>query len=120
MSHVHYSFGSLFKTFWNIFGIPYLNQYDAGATDLSDFFTNVPDFTPYSAMPVDNRVFDPKKALDPLDEKFDWKALNDSPILDDNDYLRADRAVEDEKILKEKEYQANPRFYKKKPQKSKK
>lgn len=120
VSHTHYSFGSLFKTFWNIFGIPYLNQYDAGATDLSDFFTNQPDFTPYSAMPVDNRVFDPKKALDPLDEKFDWKALNDSPILDDDDYLRADRAVEDEKILKEKEYQANPRLYKKKPPKSKK
>lgn len=87
---------------------------------MSDFFTNVPDFTPYNAMPVDKRVFDPEKALDPLDEKFDWKALKDSPILDDDDYLRADRAVEDEKILKEKEYQANPRLYKKKSPKSKK
>jgi YVTN family beta-propeller protein len=114
VSHRHYSFGSLFKTFWNLLGIPYLNQYDAGANDLSDFFTDQPDFTPYSAVPVDPRVFDPKKALTPLDEKFDWKALKDSPVLDDEDYLRKDRAAEDEKILKQKELQANPRLYPKK------
>jgi hypothetical protein len=47
VSHTHYSFGSIFKTFWNILGTPYLNQYDAAAADLSDFFTNQPDFTPY-------------------------------------------------------------------------
>lgn len=118
VSHVHYSFGSIFKTFWNLLGMPYLNQYDAGATDFSDFFTNQPDFTPYDALPVDKRVFDPAKALDPLDEKFDWKALKDSPVLDDDDYLRADREAEDEKVLKEKEYQANPRLYKKKKKKN--
>ena len=83
VSRVHYSFGSIFKTFWNILGLPYLNQYDAGATDLSDMFTGVPDFTPYVALPPDTRIFDPQKALTPLDEKFDWKYLKDSPILDD-------------------------------------
>jgi len=83
VSKVHYSFGSIFKTFWNILGLPYLNQYDAGATDLSDMFTGIPDFAPYNALPPDIRIFDPQKALSPLDEKFDWNSLNDSPKLDD-------------------------------------
>lgn len=83
VSKVHYSFGSIFKTFWNILGLPYLNQYDAAATDLSDMFTAVPDFTPYKALPPDLRIFDPQKALSPLDEDFDWESLKKSPILDD-------------------------------------
>jgi hypothetical protein len=80
---VHYSFGSIFKTFWNILGLPYLNQYDAGATDLADLFAERPDPTPYVALPVDPRVFDPQKALDPFDEEFDWGALGESPVIDD-------------------------------------
>jgi len=83
VSRVHYSFGSIFKTFWNILGLPYLNQYDAGATDLSDMFTGTPDLTPYNALAPDIRIFDPQKALSPLDEKFDWNSLDKSPILDD-------------------------------------
>lgn len=82
VSHKHYSFGSIFKTFWNILGIPYLNQFDATATDLSDFFTDKPDFTPYKVKPIDKRVFDPSKALNPFDEGFDWKAVFESPELD--------------------------------------
>ncbi|NOU46109.1 MAG: hypothetical protein HOO86_03500 [Bacteroidales bacterium] len=89
VGHVHTSFGSIFKTFWNIFGIPYLNQYDATASDFADMFTDQPDFTPYSALPVDVRVFDPQKALDPFDEKFDWKQLNKGPDIDNpNDMIR--------------------------------
>jgi len=92
VSHIHYSFGSIFKTFWNILGLPYLNQYDAGANDLADFFTDTPDFTPYNALPVDKGIFDPQKALDPFDEKFDWKSLAESPLIDDvNDMVRESR-----------------------------
>ena len=91
VSKVHYSFGSIFKTFWDILGLPYLNQYDAGATDLSDMFTGVPDFTPYIALPPDKRVFDPQKALSPLDEKFDWNALKESPELDDTKEMVKDQ-----------------------------
>jgi YVTN family beta-propeller protein len=80
---VHYSFGSIFKTFWNVLGLPYLNQYDAGATDLADLFTDEPDEASYEALPVDPRIFDPQKALDPFDEDFDWEALGDSPVIDD-------------------------------------
>lgn len=82
IGHQHYSFGSIFKTFWQVLGIPYLNQYDAGATDLSDLFTDQPDFSPYQALPVDLRIFDPALALDPLDEAFNWEAVEASPELD--------------------------------------
>lgn len=90
-SHQHFSFGSIFKTFWNVLGLPYLNQYDFGANDLGDCFTSDPDFTPYDAVPVDPRVFDPQKAFDPLDEKFEWKALKDSPKMDDPDEIQKAR-----------------------------
>jgi hypothetical protein len=94
VSKVHYSFGSLFKTFWNILGLPYLNQYDAGATDLSDMFTETPDFTPYIALPPDLRIFDPLKALTPLDENFDWESLSEAPILDDPKEMVIDQKEE--------------------------
>ena len=103
VSHVHYSFGSIFKTFWNILGLPYLNQYDAGATDLADFFTDKPDFKTYSAIPVDKRVFDPQKALDPLDENFDWKALQTSPELDNVDDMIRDSKENDQSRLENME-----------------
>lgn len=92
VSHTHTSFGSIFKTFWNILGIPYLNQYDAAANDMADMFTDKPDFTPYKALPADSRFFDPQKALDPHNEKFDWKSLKEGPEMDDmNDMIRESR-----------------------------
>jgi YVTN family beta-propeller protein len=89
VSHTHASFGSIFKTFWHILKLPYLNQYDAAAADLSDFFTNQPDFTPYSALPEDPRVLDPQRLLTPFDARFDWKSLLESPKLDNvDDFIR--------------------------------
>ena len=97
-SHQHYSFGSIFKTFWNVFGMPYLNQYDFGVTTLGDCFTSEPDFTPYNAIPIDPRIFDPQFALDPFDEKFDWEAAKDSPVLDDPEDMK--KAQEKDKRMK--------------------
>lgn len=92
VSHVHTSFGSIFKTFWKVLGVPCLNQYDCGATDLRDFFTKTPDFTPFSALPADPRVLDPQKLLTPFDANFDWKSLLESPQLDNvEDFLREKR-----------------------------
>jgi hypothetical protein len=88
VGHVHSSFGSIFKTYWNILGIPCLNQYDASATDFADMFTDMPDFAPYTAVPADVRIFDPQKALDPFDEKFDWKQLKKGPVMDDPDDMK--------------------------------
>jgi hypothetical protein len=103
VSHVHYSFGSIFKTFWNILGLPYLNQYDAGATDLADLFTDTPDFRPFNAIPADSRIFDPQKALDPFDEKFDWKAIKESPILDNVDDMLNESKEQDKNRLENRE-----------------
>ena len=102
VSHTHTSFGSIFKTFWNILGIPYLNQYDAAASDLADMFTETPDFTPYQAVPVDLRIFDPQKALDPLDEKFNWKALKEGPEMDNMKDMLRENKVQDKQKIKEK------------------
>jgi hypothetical protein len=52
VTKTHLSLASIFKTVNLIFGIPPLNQYDAGATDLRDLFTTTPDFTPYRAAPI--------------------------------------------------------------------
>jgi DNA-binding beta-propeller fold protein YncE len=103
VSHVHYSFGSIFKSFWNILGLPYLNQYDAGANDLADFFTSIPDYTPYDALPVDLKMFDPQKALDPFDEKFDWKAIEDSPQIDNVEDMYRESKEQDEYRLENRE-----------------
>lgn len=103
VSHVHYSFGSIFKTFWNILGMPYLNQYDAGATDLHDFFADVPDYTPYSALEVDARIFEPQKALDPFDEDFNWQALEESPQIDNVEDMFRESKEQDEYRLENRE-----------------
>jgi hypothetical protein len=70
VSHLHTSMGSILKTFDLILGMPFINQYDAAASDLSDMFTNTPGFTPYTALPSDTRIFDPGKVKEPgLDGK---------------------------------------------------
>jgi YVTN family beta-propeller protein len=101
VSKVHYSFGSIFKTFWNILGMPYLNQYDAAANDFADLFTATPDFTPYRAVEVDARVFDPKKALTPLDENFDWEAVKETPLIDDVNEMQIDQKEKKEYRLED-------------------
>ena len=116
IGHVHYSFGSIFKTFENILKIPYLNQYDAGATDMADLFTNQPDYTPYNALPADAKIFDPAKALTPFDEKFDWKAFSESEELDRTETMQKRRAEDD----KEKKAKPKPRTKKQKKKSNKK
>jgi hypothetical protein len=103
VDHGHYSFGSIMKTFWHVLGTPYLNQYDAGATDLSGFFTDEPDLTPYHALAPDVRVFDPARALDPLDEDFNWEALSASPEMDDVEVMQAWAAEEDARRAEDQE-----------------
>jgi YVTN family beta-propeller protein len=101
VSHTHTSFGSIFKTFWNILGISHLNQYDAAATDLYDMFTGQPDFSPYQAIAPDKRMFDPQVAYDPLDEEFDWSAIDQGPDLDDMGFLQKEAAEFDKKQKEE-------------------
>jgi len=65
VSHVHTSMASIIKTIDLILGMPFINQYDAAASDLSDMFTDTPDSTPYSALPSDTRIFDPARIKEP-------------------------------------------------------
>ena len=88
VSHTHANFGAILKTIYNICDIPPLNQFDATATLLQDFFTDKPDFKPYSAEMVDDRIFDPQKALDPYDKEFRWESLKESPELDNEEDFR--------------------------------
>ncbi|MBN2327603.1 MAG: beta-propeller fold lactonase family protein [Candidatus Omnitrophica bacterium] len=88
VSHVHVSIPSILKTINLVLGIPYINQYDAMASDLSDLFQATPDFSPYQAVDVNRKIFDPQKALDPYDEEFNWKSLNDFPVMDSPELMR--------------------------------
>ena len=82
VSHTHANFGAILKTIYHILDLPPLNQFDAAASLLQDFFVTEPDTTPFSVEMVDARVFDPQKALDPYDVNFRWESLKESPEID--------------------------------------
>jgi hypothetical protein len=82
VSHTHANFGAILKTIYHILDLPPLNQFDAAASLLQDFFVEVPDYTPFTVEMVDARVFDPQKALDPYDAEFRWESLKESPEID--------------------------------------
>ncbi|MCE1197363.1 MAG: hypothetical protein LWW85_00215 [Marinilabiliales bacterium] len=88
VSHTHANFGAILKSIYQLNNLPPLNQFDATASLLSDFFTNKPDFRPYKMEMIDKRIFDPQKALDPYNVKFKWESLKESPDLDDPDDFR--------------------------------
>ena len=71
VSHEHTSIMSILKSIYLAFGLGPNNQFDALATDLSDLFTTRPDFSPYTHVPSDRRVFRPEETFDPSDPKFE-------------------------------------------------
>ena len=87
-SHTHANFGSILKTIYNILNVPYVNQYDATASLLQDFFTNKPDYTPYSLVMPSKAVFDPQKAMDRYDKTIDWRKIMKGPEMDDEEDQR--------------------------------
>jgi DNA-binding beta-propeller fold protein YncE len=90
------NFGSVLKMIFTILDLPYLNQFDATASLPRDFFSDEPDYAPYDLRKVDDRIFDPAKALKPFDRGFDWKSLLESPEMDDPDDMRAGFADDDD------------------------
>jgi YVTN family beta-propeller protein len=83
VSSVHANFGSILKLIYNILGVPYVNQYDVTASHLSDFFTDVPDYSTYSLEFPDKRVFDPTKAMQRYNRDIDWRKIQQGPMMDD-------------------------------------
>lgn len=90
VSHTHANFGSILKVIYNVLGIKYVNQYDVTASLLSDFFTSKPDYTPYTFVMPDKRVFDPQKAMDRYNKNIDWRKIMQGPKMDDEDEQRED------------------------------
>lgn len=88
ISHTHANFGAVLKTMYRILDLPPVNQFDAAANLLSDFFTDTPDFTPYDALPVDRRVFDPAVAMRKFGKDFDWRKVKGGAPMDDEDDQR--------------------------------
>ena len=87
-SHTHANFGSILKLIYNILGVPYVNQYDLTASDLSDFFTETPNFDNYSLEFSDKRIFDPSKAMKRYKRDIDWKKILAGSSMDNEDELR--------------------------------
>jgi hypothetical protein len=68
--------------------VPFVNQYDATASTLQDFFTDQPDFTPYTLVFPSKEVFDPKVAMKKYGRDIDWKKIMKGPDMDDEDDMR--------------------------------
>jgi YVTN family beta-propeller protein len=66
--HTQYNHTSLLRTVELILGLPPMNQMDATATPMFDCFTNMPDFTAFTALtnnvPLDQMNPEPKKVAD--------------------------------------------------------
>ncbi|WP_439505832.1 bifunctional YncE family protein/alkaline phosphatase family protein [Sediminibacterium sp.] len=90
ISNTHANFGSILKTIYNISGVPYVNQYDVTATLLQDFFTDKPDFTPYTLEMHDTRIFDVNKAMKKYKTTIDWNKIIKGPEMDKLEDMRAD------------------------------
>ena len=90
ISHRHANFGSLLRVIYTVLDLPLVNQYDQTASLLDDFFTPVPDFTPFMAEEADVRVYDAKKSLQKYGKNFDWRKIQQGPRMDDEGEQRKD------------------------------
>ncbi|MFT3936819.1 MAG: alkaline phosphatase family protein [Chitinophagaceae bacterium] len=88
ISHTHANFGSILKTIYNILGVNYVNQYDVTASLLQDFFTDKPDYTPYTFERNDDRIFSVTKAMKKYNRDIDWRKVEQGPEMDDEDDQR--------------------------------
>lgn len=88
VSHTHANFGAILKAIYNVLNVPYVNQYDVTATLLQDFFTDKPDYTPYTLEQSDLRIFDPEKAMKKYNRTIDWRKIMKGPAMDHEDDMR--------------------------------
>jgi DNA-binding beta-propeller fold protein YncE len=88
VSNTHANFGAILKTIYNVLNVPYVNQYDVTATLLQDFFTDKPDYTPYTLEQSDLRIFDPAKAMKKYNRTIDWRKIMKGPAMDHEDDMR--------------------------------
>ena len=88
VSHNHANFGSILKTIYNILNVKYVNQFDVTASLLQDFFTDKPDFTPYTLEKHDSRIFNADLAMKRYNKTIDWQKIEKGPDMDDEETER--------------------------------
>ena len=71
-------------------GVPYVNQYDAPATLLDDFFTEKANFDNYEALPNAPSVFQPEKAMKVYGRNFNWQQIKQGAKFDNEKEQRAE------------------------------
>jgi hypothetical protein len=87
VSHVHTSIMSIIRSIYGIFGLGPNNLFDAVASPLDDMFTDKPDFTPYTYVPADRRVFRPEETFDPTDPTFKKRRAMASVKMDSKEWF---------------------------------
>lgn len=90
VSHTHANFGSILKVIYNVLGVPYVNQYDATASLLSDFFTNEPSYEPYYFEFPSQEVFDWDKSMKKYNKNLDWRKIKQGPKMDNEAEQRSE------------------------------
>jgi DNA-binding beta-propeller fold protein YncE len=87
-SNTHANFGSILKVIYNILDIPYVNQYDATASLLDDFFTDKPNYTPYNLVYPSKEIFNPTNAMKRYNRDIDWRKVEKGPEMDDEEDMK--------------------------------
>jgi len=87
-SNTHANFGSILKVIYNILDIPYVNQYDATASLLDDFFTDKPNYTPYKLVYPSKEIFNPTSAMKRYNRDIDWNKVEKGPEMDDKEDMK--------------------------------
>ncbi len=87
VSHQHTSIMSIIKSIYRIFGIGPNNLFDAVATPLDDMIASKPDYSPYTSILSDPRVFKPEETFDPGDPQFKKRRLRKSIPMDDPAFM---------------------------------
>lgn len=92
VSHTHANFGAILKTIYNILNVPYVNHFDLTGSLLQDFFTDQPDFTPYTLERHDDRIYNAELSMKKYHKTIDWRIIEQGPPMDDEDDAREDFA----------------------------
>ncbi len=90
VSHTHANFGAILKTIYNILNVPYVNHFDQTGSLLQDFFTDKPDFTPYTLERHDGRMYNAELSMERYHKTIDWTKIEQGPEMDDEDDARRD------------------------------
>lgn len=83
VSHQHANFGSILKMIYQILNVPYVNQYDATATLLQDFFSEKPNYASYQTEIPSREVFDADAAMKKFHRPIDWHTVQQGAAMDD-------------------------------------